>query len=153
MSVYGKFYSVQEKLEDVIEVRSNLRTNKEIMDDMVLDENDKNAVHVVIYASNYNNKAISTGRLLYTNNLYSISKIFTIMCEEWEEYEELAVRMLVNKAFNLGAKEVYADIHTDKLLMYKKIGFLTSGNTALCIESNYNRVKLLAQDFYRECNN
>jgi predicted GNAT family N-acyltransferase len=150
MSVYGKFIYAGDNLEDVFEVRRNVYQTE--MDEMELcDQYDNIGIHVVIYTSGEPNKVVASGRVLMNDNIYCIDRIAVVNDEINNGYEELAVRMLANKAFNLGTQEIYTEVKSQSVPFFEGIGFRPIHDNFSETETIYIRMRLVSNDFYKEC--
>ncbi|WP_312699869.1 GNAT family N-acetyltransferase [Sedimentibacter sp.] len=81
------------------------------------------------------------GRLVYNDGKYFIENLSVKEEFRGRAYGELAVRMLVRRAVNMGAEKTYALIDKDITRLFEKIGFTkleeTSGNTYLmCMQGD-----------------
>jgi hypothetical protein len=162
MSIYGKLYNCDSYLVIANEISNKFnnglisRMENTIENGKIKNDNTNNGkvnndevINVIVF--NSNDIPVSIGSLISVDNQYFINNVITEDCNDKDEYEELAVRMLVNKAFKLGAIEILGEIQNEKRTLYKKIGFLEIDGESLYNNSNYCKVKIVSTGFYKEC--
>lgn len=121
--------SIGDKVDDVLTdahiIRIKVFVNEQkVPEELEMDNKDKEAYHIVIY---YEERAVATGRLLLENNEYIIGRIAVIKKERKNGYGDLVVRILIRKAFDLGANRVIVHAQIRAMEFYEKIGFVVSG--------------------------
>lgn len=85
---------------------------------------DKNEIKGVVLAQN---RTVATGRLYWENQIYYIDDITVCKEEQGKGYGDFIVRMLVNKAFREGTREVIT--YSYRLAaFFEKIGFKLAKN-------------------------
>lgn len=113
-------------IEDILLIRySVFKDEMKIDKDLIVDEYDKTSFNVVAYE---NNTPVGTGRLIFKENQYEIGKIAVLKEYRCKNYGELIVRMLIRKAVNIGAEEVYLTTQPISKDFFEKIGFKVIGN-------------------------
>lgn len=150
MSVYGKFLNSSDNLDEINKIIDKVYLNEKknsVIDTVI----NKNSIYVVIYSSTEESNAVATGCLTNMNNIYSITNVTVLEEEQNNGYEELAVRMLVNKAFNIGASEIYIHIPLISVPFYSNIGFITIENEKSKEELKYITMKIDNDNFYNQC--
>lgn len=100
-----------------------------------LDEFDSIAHHIVIYEDQ---KPIAAGRLLETENYYSIGRVSVLKEYRGQDYGKLIMENILNKASALGANEVqlHAQLHAKKF--YEQLGFTSFGE--LFVEAEIDHI-------------
>lgn len=112
--------------EDVLLIRYRVFDDEMKIDkDLIIDEFDKTSFNVVVYD---NNIPVGTGRLIFKKGQYEIGKIAILKEYRRKKYGELIVRMLIRKAINIGAEEVYLNTLPISKDFFEKIGFNVIGN-------------------------
>lgn len=165
MSIYGKLYNYDSYLVIANEIRNKFnnglislmeKTIENGKNDKAKNDKAKNGkvnsdevINVIVF--NSSDIPVSIGSLICVDNQFIINNVTTEDSLDKDEYEELAVRMLVNKAFKLGAIEIIAEIQNEKRSLYKKIGFLEIDDESLFNNLNYCKVKIVSTGFYKEC--
>lgn len=128
MYIKGRFISYGEPLNEVFAIRKAVFQDEQGMtNDMDQDGKDKEAVHVVAYEIGNENRPVATGRICMLDNEFRIGKIAVLKEERGKYYGDFVVRMLVDKAFLLGAKKVSVSAITTAVHFYEKIGFHKTG--------------------------
>lgn len=120
--------SIGDKVDDVVTdahiIRIKVFVNEQkVPEELEMDDKDKEAYHIVIYDGE---KAVATGRLVLENKEYIIGRIAVIKKERRNGYGDLVVRILIRKAFDLGADKVIVHAQIGAMKFYEKIGFVAS---------------------------
>jgi len=115
------------------------------------DEYDKEAMHVLVYDNSENRKAVATGRISYDGNLCLISKVSVLKEYRNLKYGDFTVRMLINKAFTSGIREVYVNALPTMMEFYKKIGFIQTEKVYTELEITYNVMVISDCNVVRPC--
>lgn len=158
MYIQGRFKTYQDDLNEVYEIRREVfikeqhKTESEEFDDY-----DKYAVFCVLYeendSSNKDEKIpVATGRLvLLEDGRYKIGRIAVKKEYRGKQYGDMLVKMLVNKAFMSGAKEVYVGAQIQAVGFYKTIGFKEIGDEY--IEANIPHIDmvLIPENLCKKC--
>lgn len=120
----GKYLYNRDDLSSAFYVREQVfqkeNNNSEVLK---FDQNDNESIHVVVYTEN---KPVATGRLYKDNDRYYLEKIAVLKEEREKKYGDFVVRMLIDKAFQLGAKEIFIKTQINNILFFEKIGFIAS---------------------------
>jgi predicted GNAT family N-acyltransferase len=130
--IKGRYLNYTDNLDEIYKVRDSiLKDVKKIkdMDDIkekqemidVKDDLDDMAVHALLIDEK--KKSVAVGRIIYDGYEYRIGLIFVIKEERGKGYGEVVVRMLLDKAFLSGAKEVLVEAHHKEVRFYEKLGF------------------------------
>lgn len=90
------------------------------------DSYDSSAIFVLAYETDEEGekKSVGTGRLIFLGDRYKIGRIAVRKEYRGKKYGDFIVRMLVDKAFTMGAKEVYVGAQKHAIPFYEKIGFV-----------------------------
>lgn len=125
MIIQGKFKSYEDDLSDAFEIRKKVfQDEQNVNSEIDYDEWDKYAMHVVIYVSD---KAVATGRLVFDGDTYRIGRVAVLKEERGKQYGDFVVRMLVDRAFQSGAKEIILGSQLHVIGFYEKLGFKSFG--------------------------
>lgn len=86
---------------------------------------DKEAIFVLAYEKNEQGEEIpvATGRLIFLEDRFKIGRIAVKKECRGKHYGNFVVRMLLDKAFSMGAKEVFVGAQSHAISFYEKIGF------------------------------
>lgn len=119
--IEGKLLFMLDNLSDVYHIRSQVFQNEIGIEESIdQDGLDSNAVHVLVY----NDKTpVATGRLLFGDNEFRIGRVSVLKEARGNYYGDFVVRMLVDKAFQMGAEEVSLHAMHNVIPFYEKIGF------------------------------
>lgn len=85
------------------------------------DEYDKRALHVLI---GEDGKYLATGRLYEDNQKFYIGGIAVLPEIRGKKVGDLLVRLLINKAFDFFAKEIFVYARLESVDFYKKLNFI-----------------------------
>lgn len=72
---------------------------------------------------------VGTGRLVFLGDTYKIGRIAVKKEFRGKGYGDFIVRMLIDKAFLMGAREVYVGAQKHAVSFYEKIGFIKQEET------------------------
>lgn len=123
--IEGHFTIGTKGLEETGFLRSMVFTEGQGVDPSIeRDMYDHFAHHLVVKDGH---EVVATGRLIYKNDEFLIGRIAVDEQMRGQKLGDLVVRMLCERAFNLGAKEVVVHSQTQVKDFYGKVGFLTVG--------------------------
>ena len=85
----------------------------------------KDAIFVLAYETNEVGEEVpvATGRLIFLEDRFKIGRIAVKKECRGKHYGDFVVRMLLDKAFSMGAKEVFVGAQSHAISFYEKIGF------------------------------
>lgn len=136
--VTGKFLTGNDDLSEVFRIREEVFVKEQnIARELEHDALDQGAIHVLIHDHGCN---VATGRLLCLDGSYSIGRVAVVKEERGKYYGDFVVRILVDKAFRLGAKEIAIDAQSQTVPFYEKIGFVVDGEE--CIKAGIPHVPM-----------
>ena len=136
--VTGKLLTGKDDLSQVFQIREEVFCKEQnIAKELERDAWDQGAIHVLIHDHGCN---VATGRLLQKDGEYSIGRVAVIKEERGKYYGDLVVRMLVDKAFRLGAKKVVIHAQSQTVPFYQKIGFVQDGEE--CVIAGINHIPM-----------
>lgn len=123
--IIGKYYKGLDHFEDVKEIRKVV-FGEELgyTEELNFDGFDKQAIHAVAYLDRDYTQPVGIGRLIQIEEGYKIGRIAIKKEARKCGYGEFIVRMLVDKAFQAGAKEVIVGARPEAISFYEKIGFV-----------------------------
>lgn len=123
--VKGVYLNGEEDLSPAFAIRRKVFIEEQnVPEEIEMDDLDAYAIHAVAYAGE---KAVATGRIIYDGETYKIGRIAVLKEERGKQYGDFIVRMLLDKAFLHGAKEVLLSSQLSAVGFYEKIGFETEG--------------------------
>jgi len=82
------------------------------------------AHHVVVMEGD---QPVATGRLIFTNGIFLLGRIAVLKQHRGKNYGDLVVRMLIDRAFSIGANEVEVHAQLSVQGFYEGIGFMPIG--------------------------
>lgn len=139
-----------EDVKDAFSVREKVFIDEQNIDgNIVFDNLDKRAKHVVVYKDK---NPVGTGRLIYHNGAYLIGRIAVLKEKRGSHYGDLVVRMLVQKAFDMGAEFVELHSQLSAVNFYKKIGFQESGEVYQEASIDHINMRLKKGQLKKGCN-
>lgn len=114
------FVKGTEKKKEIINIISSCNSER---NDFILGQDNINfeesTYHVVVYE---NQKAVATGSLITTPEYY-IENVSVLEDFRKKYFGDLVIKMLLDKGFNLGAKEIFIHAPKELVTFFKKIGF------------------------------
>ncbi|MBH1942493.1 GNAT family N-acetyltransferase [Mobilitalea sibirica] len=150
--VYGKFINYENEFEDVYVIRKRVFHEEQgIPMDIIFDEDDKKAIHVVVYEDIDHKVAVGVGRIVNHGHEYKIGRVAVLKEHRGKKYGDFAVRMLINKAFMQGADSIYLNAQTESKEFYEKIGFRTVGNEFYEAGILHVRMEIIREDEVVHC--
>lgn len=153
MLIQGKYLYYDDDLSEVYHIRTEVfckevgSKEKEEKDNM-----DMQSVHVLIFSCDERLKPVATGRIYFDGNTFLITKVCVLKEERNKYYGDFAVRMLANKAFLSGAKEVIVETYTENIEFYEKIGFVVNCNSYKKLDGEYINLILESESLCKKCN-
>ena len=116
---------------------------------------DKEAIFVLAYETNEQGErfSVATGRLIFLEDRFKIGRIAVKKEFRGKHYGDFIVRMLIDKAFSMGAKEVFVGAQAHAIPFYERIGFI--GQKEEYFEDGiYHLVmKIVSSDCQKDCGN
>jgi predicted GNAT family N-acyltransferase len=82
------------------------------------------AHHVVVLEGDV---PVATGRLIFTNEVFLLGRIAVLKDHRGKNYGDLVVRMLIDRAISIGAKEIEVHAQLSVQGFYEGIGFIPLG--------------------------
>lgn len=148
--ISGVYIDGNKDIEDAVFVREQVFVNEQhIPNNLVFDDFDNEAIHVIVYEDK---KPVGTGRLVFDNGIYLIGRIAVLTDKRGNNYGDLVVKMLIQKAFDMGAE--YIEVHSQikAVMFYKKIGFIESSEIYKEAGIDHITMKLQKGKMIKKCN-
>lgn len=147
--IQGKYLFYNDDLTDAFNIRKAVFQIEQGVDESTeFDNLDKNAIHVVVYEKG---KAVATGRLVFEGNVFHIGRIAVLKEERGKKYGDFTVRLLIDKAFLMGAKEVILGSQLHAVDFYKKIGFIPFDKEYEEAGISHQMMKIVPSSICKEC--
>lgn len=113
--------------------------------DIEFDEYDKDALHLLVY---FDEEAAATGRIWHDGDGFRIGRLAVRKKFRGQKIGDLAIRVLLYKAFNSGAEEVSMNAQKYIIPFYEKFGlkkqgeeFMEGGRPHYLMKVNKDEVK------------
>lgn len=110
----GKYLLFGDCYDDIYKIR------KQCTSTSVLDAMDPEALHVIVYEDK---QPISCGRMLIKENGYVFDNIYVIKEKRKNKIGDFTVRLLIEKANLLCAKEIKVSCEESNKLFFESLGF------------------------------
>ncbi|MCT4597295.1 MAG: GNAT family N-acetyltransferase [Vallitalea sp.] len=136
--------------KDAFYVREEVFVKGQNIDkNLVFDDLDEHAIHVVVYEDS---KPVGCGRLINSSDEYLIGRIGVLEHKRGNYYGDLIVRMLIQKAFDIGAQEISVHSQLPAVKFYNKIGFKEYGDIYKEASMDHINMKLIKENLRKNCN-
>jgi predicted GNAT family N-acyltransferase len=156
--IQGKLLSYGDDLSEAFQIRRDVFVNEmSIPEDKEFDEIDQIAMHAIAYEEEQNwntshiKRAVATGRVTYDGSVCQLSKIAVLKAYRKKKYGDFIVRLLLNKAFTSGIKEVILYTPKEAIDFFKTVGFKETGDTHLVDEISQYRMSIHLYDVVTAC--
>lgn len=117
------------------------------------DLDDKDAIFVLAYEKDEQGEEIpvATGRLIFLEDRFKIGRIAVRKEFRGKHYGDFVVRMLIDKAFSMGAKEVFVGAQSHAIPFYEKIGFVKQEEEYWEDGIYHLMMKLISSNCLKDC--
>lgn len=123
--IHTKWFNGNDDLTDAYYIRTVVFIGEQkVSYEEEMDGTDADAIHLVAYEDG---KLVSTGRILNTDGQFFLGRIATLKEYRKKGYGDLIVRMLIRKAFSMGAEKQYIHAQVSARGFYEKLGFEAYG--------------------------
>lgn len=137
--VYGN-----EKADEISLIRNDCFNELEIVMDATDVAQDKHSFHAIVYEDTV---PVAVGRLVVSDLLFYLDHIYVIKDKRYNSYGDLVVKMLLDKAFILGADIVLIKSEPEVIRFFKKIGFIEVKKEEY--SGTYNM--MISQEMIKKC--
>lgn len=152
MLIQGKYLYYGDDISEAFEIRKQVfQIEQGVSAEEEFDSLDDLSVHVLVFALGESQRAVATGRVYYDSQNYRIGRVAVLKNERGKKYGDFVVRMLANKAFLSGAKEIYIDAQVAAIPFYEKIGFTSFGDEFIEAGIQHISMKLIAGSLCKDC--
>ena len=124
--VHGKWMFYTDKLDDVKTVLSQVTGEEVVLTDEYI-----YGFNIVVYEGEI---PVCCGRLNMKEDVFVIGRLCTVPEKRGMAFADLALRMMVRKAFDMGAEKVKATMPKDACTYFERLGFRDTefdGETAI----------------------
>ncbi len=116
-----KWVQGKTNLNDVLKIRKKVFCEEKNNNEFLLTDNyDDFAFNVLIYEDEF---SVGCGRLLFKEGKYFIDNVCVLKEYRGRHYGDLILRMLVRRAFNMGAESTYSLVGSNCKHLFERIGF------------------------------
>ncbi len=155
MLVSGNYYLAGLDVPDTIfDIRTKVFKEEQGLPDFVVrDEDDNEAIFAVVYEEDDNKvkTPVGTARLLFLGDEFKVGRLCVLKEFRGKGYADFLIRMLLDKAFSMGATEVHVDARLHAVGFYKKLGFKESGELKETNGFDEQPMVLAKEDLCRKC--
>ncbi len=140
-------------LTDVKTIRKAVFQDEQgLSESLDFDKDDNSAIFALAYETeNEKDVPVATGRLLFLGERFMIGRIATLKEYRKKGYGDFVVRILLDKAFSMGAKEVYVRAMESAVDFYKTIGFAETGKTETVLGTLRHEMVVRPTECKRKC--
>ena len=119
------------------------------------DEEDRDAIFALAFETKDNGELfpVGTGRLIFLADQFKIGRIAIKKEHRGKKYGDFIVRMLVDKAFSMGAKEVFVGAQEHAIPFYEKIGFVPLDEEYYEDGIYHKMMKIMPSTCKKDCGN
>lgn len=150
--VCGKYYLGLDHIEEVMTIRRKVFMDEQGLSTFVSDELDETAVQAVAYKDMDHTIPVACGRMYpLSENVFKIGRVAVLKEERKQGYGDLIVRMLVDKAFLMGAEKVVVGAQLPAVGFYKTIGFVETSETYTEENVTHQVMELVQNSICRAC--
>lgn len=150
MKLEGQYLYYGDDLTNVYKIREQVfQIEQNINRDIDLDYMDAESIHVIVYMDN---TPVSTGRLFIKDKVFKIGRLAVLKDNRGNKLGDFTARMLIDKAFLMGADEIIISAQLEVKGFYERLGFLAIGD--IVKEANIDHIGMvLKKDLLCKCCN
>lgn len=125
--IKGQWYRGTDNLSEAYSIRSTVFVEEQnVPKEIEFDAYDRESQHLVVFNKK---EPVATGRLTeIEDGVFKLSRIAVIKAYRGRSIGDFLVRMMVRRAFDFGANEVFLNAQTSAIGFYKKLGFEEVGD-------------------------
>lgn len=136
-----KWLMSYDDLTDVFNIRRKVFIDEQgVKEELEIDGSDIDAINLLLYVDNI---PIGTGRIIMTNDQYTLGRISILKEFRKKGYGKVIVSNLVNKAYEIGGKTQFLHAQKQVIDFYKSLGF------KVCSEE-YKEAGIIHRSMYHE---
>lgn len=123
--IQGKWLKGRDDLEQAFKIRLKVFVEEQnVPEEIEIDEIDPIADHALVYDGD---KPAATGRVYQEQGIYMVGRIAVLKEYRGKGLGDLVTRMLLCRAFDMGAQEVHIHAQLQALKFYEKLNFKAYG--------------------------
>lgn len=125
--IKGQWLRGSDNLKEAYDIRKSVfRIEQNVPAEIEMDTYDQQSQHLIVYEKD---TPIATGRLTeIETGMFKLSRIAVLQAYRGQGIGDFMMRMMVRRAFDYGAKEVFANVQESAVSFYSKLGFLKEGD-------------------------
>lgn len=148
--VRGRFYSGQDDLTDILNIRRQVFVEElQISADVEDDGRDAYCMHVIALDGE---TPVAMGRISYDGFEFEISRVAVLPEYRCKKFGDFIVRMLIDKAMMSQATEVCLDAFEENIPFFETIGFVAKGENGTLGDRKLVRMTLDTGSIHKCCN-
>lgn len=161
MYISGKFLTYGDDLSQAFEIRKEVFVKEQgIPEELVFDDLDQNAIHAIVYEEHKITKEngmgqmpkpVGSGRIIYDGSTCMIGRVAVLKDYRGKKYGDFLIKMMLQKAFMAGVKEVVVHSQTSAEGFYQKIGFKRVGENFMEAGIEHCEMKIEKKYVNRAC--
>lgn len=153
--ICGRYYLGLDHMEEIAPMRREVfGTELGFPEDILFDEADETAIHVIAYKDINRTIPVASGRLYKMEEEdYKIGRIVVVKEERGQGFGDFIVRMLVDKALMMGADRVIVGSQPHAVRFYEKIGFRRTGETYVEAGVEHTLLEIRQNTICKACQN
>jgi len=122
--IHGRIISDKSNIKQVNEILRELYIQEmNCKEEDILRELLKQTYYVLLYEGINDECPLACGCLIIDEGIAKISLVAVKSKFRGQLYEDLAIRMLIDKSISLGINIIYADLPVSQITIFEKIGF------------------------------
>lgn len=144
-----------EPIDDILEIRKKVFVEEQKLPEFLVEnEEDKEAIFALAFEETMDSKIpVGTARLLFLGEEFKVGRLCVLPEYRGKGYADFLIRMLIDKAFQMGAAEIHVDARPHAIGFYKKIGFVESGDIKYTNGFDEQPMILEKESLCRKCHN
>lgn len=144
-----------EPIDEILDIRKKVFIEEQKLPEFMLqnDEDDEAIFALAFEESETTKIPVGTARLLFLGDEFKVGRLCVLKEYRGKGYADFLIRMLIDKAFQMGAKEVHVDSQLHAIGFYKKIGFTENGEIKTDNGFEEQPMVLIKEDLCRKCHN
>lgn len=120
-----KWINGDKDIDAAIHIRTEVFVKEQnVPPEIEIDGTDANAIHLIVYDEAL---PVATGRILKIDDEYVLGRIAVLKEQRGRGYGDLVVRMLIRRAYEMGADKQIIHSQTHAASFYERLGFTRFG--------------------------
>ncbi len=141
--------------DDVFEIRRKVFLEEQKLPEFIVkDDSDNEAIFALAFEETQDTKIpVGTARLLFmgADEEFKVGRLCVLPEYRGKGYADFLIRMLLDKAFQMGADKVYVDARLHAVGFYKKIGFVENGDVKMTSGFDEQPMVLIKETLCKKC--